>query len=133
MSIDWVRKFCLSLPHVTEQVQWEDVLVFKVGGKMFATALLEAGGQWIAFKCAPEDFMELTERAGIIPAPYLARVQWISIESESVLRRSEIESLLRRAHELVFAKLSKKHQEELLRSKPQKPNKSRRTLRNARR
>ncbi len=30
-----------SLPHATEQVQWEDNLVFKVGGKMFAVAALE--------------------------------------------------------------------------------------------
>jgi predicted DNA-binding protein (MmcQ/YjbR family) len=131
MSIDWVRQLCLPFPHVTEQVQWDDVLVFKVGGKMFAIAPLEAADQWIAFKCSPEEFAELTERPGIIPAPYLARAYWISIESESVLRRSEVEALLRRAHELVFAKLPKTHQQKLLQSNPRKPNTTRKPRRRA--
>jgi predicted DNA-binding protein (MmcQ/YjbR family) len=139
MSIDWLRQFCLALPHTTEQIQWQDVLVFKVGaiaapksrsrkaaakqkglkknstpaGKMFATAALEAHGQWLALKCTPEEFAELTERRGIIPAPYLARASWIAIESETTLRRSEVETLLRRSHELVFAKLPKSQQEKL--------------------
>jgi predicted DNA-binding protein (MmcQ/YjbR family) len=131
MSIDWVRQFCLSLPHVTEQVQWEDVLAFKVGGKMFATAPLEATDQWLAFKCAPEEFAELTERPGIIPAPYLARAHWVSIESENVLRRSEVEALLRRAHELVFAGLPKRRQKELIDSEKQIPANSRKPTRRA--
>ena len=38
---EWVRKYCMSLPHVTEQVQWQIDLVFKIGGKMFAIVVLE--------------------------------------------------------------------------------------------
>src|ERR1700722_10304824 len=100
MSVDSIRKICLPLPHVTEQIQWGDDLVFKVGGRMFAVAPLEGGHRWLALKCAPEEFMEFTERSGITPAPYLARAHWISIESETTLWRSEAEILLRRAYEL---------------------------------
>src|ERR1700757_973250 len=41
MNIDQLRKICLSFPGVTEQIQWGDDLLFKVGGKMFAITPLE--------------------------------------------------------------------------------------------
>lgn len=113
MDIEWVRGHCLSLPYTTEQVQWGDDLVFKVGGKMFAVAPLEPRDLWLSFKCGEEEFSELIERAGIIPAPYLARAKWVALESDDALSRGEIERLLRAAHDLVFAKLPKKLQEKL--------------------
>lgn len=105
MSIDWLRGFCLSLPHTTEQVQWEDSLVFKVGGKMYAVASLEPRAHWLSFKASEEDFAELIERPGMIPAPYLARAHWVALESDSNFSRPELQQLLTRAHDLVFAKL----------------------------
>ena len=39
MDLESIRRFCLRLPHVTEQVQWGYDLVFKVGGKMFLSPL----------------------------------------------------------------------------------------------
>jgi predicted DNA-binding protein (MmcQ/YjbR family) len=96
MSIDWVREFCLSLPHTTEQVQWEDALVFKVGGKMYAVARLEPGAHWLSLKCPEEEFVELVERPGIVPAPYLARAHWIALESENTVPRAELQQLLTR-------------------------------------
>src|ERR1700687_4728867 len=38
--IDWVRAFCLSLPHVTEDIQWEDNLLFRIAKKMFCVVSL---------------------------------------------------------------------------------------------
>jgi predicted DNA-binding protein (MmcQ/YjbR family) len=108
MSIDWLRGFCLALPHTTEQVQWEDALVFKVGGKMYAVARLEPGEHWLSLKCCVEEFVELVERPGIFPAPYLARASWIALESEATLPQVELEQLLTRAHALVFGKLPRK-------------------------
>jgi len=78
---EWVRKYCLSLPHVTEQVQWKIDLVFKIGGKMFALLVLEPHAICLAFKCSPEDFEELIERPGVIPAPYIARAKWVALET----------------------------------------------------
>jgi predicted DNA-binding protein (MmcQ/YjbR family) len=118
MDIDWLRRVCLSLPHATEQIQWEDDLVFKVGGKMFAVARLEPARVWLSLKTSPEEFAELVERPGIIPAPYLARAHWVALESESALPRHELERLLRLAHSLVVAKLPKKLQAALLAEKP---------------
>jgi len=100
----------MSFPHVTETVQWENDLVFKIGGKMFAVAMLEPVRAFVTFKCTPEDFAELTERAGIIPAPYLARAHWVAIETEDALTTAELKSYLRQAYDLVLAKLPRKKQ-----------------------
>ena len=114
MNREWVRKYCMSLPRVTEQVQWKIDLVFKIGGKMFAVLVLEPHTTCLAFKCSPEDFEELTERPGIIPAPYIARAKWVALESFDAMPRKELESRLKRAYELIFAKLPKKTQRELI-------------------
>jgi predicted DNA-binding protein (MmcQ/YjbR family) len=108
MNIEWIRRYCLSLPHTTEQVQWGDNLVFKTGGKIYAILALEPGGIWLSFKCSPEDFAALTENTGILPAPYLARAHWVALETEDALPRADIKRLVRRSHELVFAKLPRK-------------------------
>ena len=113
MAVDWLREHCLSLAHTTEQIQWEDALVFKVGGKMYAVARLEPAPLWLSLKCSAEDFAELVERPGIVPAPYLARAQWVAIESENTIPREELKQLLTRAHDLIFAKLPKKIQAKL--------------------
>ena len=42
MHLDTYRTFCLGLPHVTEDQPFgPDVLVFRVGGKIFARLTVE--------------------------------------------------------------------------------------------
>src|SRR5882672_10935105 len=107
MSIDSVRTFCLSLPAVTEDIKWGSDLAFSVGGKMFAVVNTEPP-HTLAFKCTPEAFGELTERDGIIPAPYLARAMWVQERTAGeVLGRREMEELLKASYELVVSGLPK--------------------------
>lgn len=113
MSVEWIRKCCMSFPHTTEQIQWGSDLVFKVGGKMFAVTNTEPGPVFLSLKCTPEDFADLTERPGIIPAPYLARAQWVALESEDALPAAEVRKLLRKSYDLVFAKLPAKARKEM--------------------
>jgi predicted DNA-binding protein (MmcQ/YjbR family) len=116
MSIDSVRQHCLSFPSVTETVQWGDNLVFKVCGKVFAILALEPGLRFISFKCTPQNFIELTERPGIVQGPHLARGQWVALESEDALSPAELRALLREAYDLISAKLPKKLRATLLSS-----------------
>jgi predicted DNA-binding protein (MmcQ/YjbR family) len=121
--IDWVRAFCLSLPHATEDVQWEHDLLFRIAGKMFCVANLEPGisPTKIAFKCTPEKFAELVEIEGIIPAPYMARNHWVAMIEMGALRQSEVKELIQGSYQLVLEKLPKKTQADLrtgLRPKP---------------
>jgi predicted DNA-binding protein (MmcQ/YjbR family) len=120
MNIEWIRQHCLSLPYTTEQVQWGNDLLFKVGGKMFAGVPLEPAPVFLTVKADPEEFSELIEHPGVIPAPYLARAKWVAIEDERALPRTEILRLVSRSYELVFANLSKKLQAEFAAGKIKK-------------
>ncbi len=114
MDIEEVRKFCLSLPHVTERVQWGNDLLFCIGEKMFAVAGLDAKYPTkLSFKCTPEKFAELVEQEGIIPAPYVARYHWVALEGFDALPQHELKELLKKAYQLVREKLPKKIQAQL--------------------
>jgi len=126
MNIDWVRDYCLSLPHTTEQIQWVDDLVFKVGGKMFAVAVLVPAKVWLSFKTTPEEFGQLTDLPGVIPAPYMARAQWVALETADALPPAELQRLLCQSYDLVFAKLTKKAQAALLKQPTRKKKPARR-------
>ena len=109
MDAESIRSFCLSLPHVDEKVQWENDLLFRIGGKMFAVVALEPShGVLLSFKCTPEKFAELIERDGIIPAPYVARYHWVACERFDALPERELKGLLTTAYQLVRDKLPKK-------------------------
>jgi len=109
MDIEQVRSFCLLFPHVTEEVLWGNDLVFKIGGKMFAVAGLDAtSDHCLSFKCTPEKFAELGEQDGIVPAPYVARYHWVALQRFNALGDKELKALLRQAYDLVLAKLPKK-------------------------
>ena len=117
MDIDWIRNLCLSFPQTTEQIQWGDNLVFKVAGKIHAISALNPARVWLCFKVSPEKFAELTERPGIIPAPYLARAKWIALETKDALSPEELTHLLRESYDMVVAKLPRKTRETLARGK----------------
>lgn len=118
MDIDALRRLCLSFPGATEQIQWGSDLLFKVHGKMFAVTPLEPATVWLSMKVTPENFQELTERPGIIPAPYLARASWIALESPTILPTPDLAALLRGSYDLVVARLSHKSRESLAVAKP---------------
>ena len=120
MNIDQLREICLSFAGASEQIQWGDDLVFKVAGKMFAVTPLVPGYNWLSLKASPESFSELTERPGIVPAPYLARAKWVAIETPSVLDAAEVATLLRTSYNLVVAKLPRRTRENLASAKPAK-------------
>jgi predicted DNA-binding protein (MmcQ/YjbR family) len=85
---------------------------------MFAVTPLVPGYNWLSLKASPESFVELTERPGIIPAPYLARAKWFAIETPNVLDAAEVATLLRTSYDLVVEKLPRKTRETLASAKP---------------
>lgn len=107
MNIEKLRKFCLLFPHATEDVKWGNDLCFCVGAKMFCVTDLETGSN-ISLKCTPEEFAELIERYGIIPAPYVARYHWVRLESLDSIEEAELKGLISTSYDLVFNKLPAK-------------------------
>lgn len=128
MDIESVRKYCLSLPHVTEHVQWVNDLLMSIGNKMFAVLSLEpASDHVMSFKCTPEKFAELIEQDGIMPAPYVARYHWVALERYDALPERELKELLKTAYELIQDKLPKKVRESLGSKPPDHPKSPRST------
>jgi predicted DNA-binding protein (MmcQ/YjbR family) len=113
MDIEAIRRYCLGLPHTGEVVQWGGALVLKVDGKMFVVASLEPGPVRLSFKASAENFVELCERPDIIPAPYMARAQWVCLERLNAVPDGELRELLSEAYRLVFERLPKKRQADL--------------------
>lgn len=104
MNVESIRSFCLSFSLATENLQWGDVLCFKVGGKIFALLSLSAVPPRLMFKSTPERFAELVEQEDIIPAPYLGRYKWVSLERLDALPGIEIKDLIEQSYQMVAAK-----------------------------
>lgn len=114
MSFSTLRKHCASLPGATRDIKWGADEVYSVGGKMFAVFGVEAGkATGVSFKVDEERFLELTDRPGIVPAPYLARAHWIALERSAALSEAEGRALLSRSHALVLARLPRKVQADI--------------------
>jgi len=114
MDAERAREFLLSLPHVEETKQWGENLVFwtgdkAIGGKMFCLVNLDHDGRGVlSYAAGPERFHELLEREGFFPAPYMARIFWVSAEHWAILRNAEWEHELRAAHAITLEKLPKR-------------------------
>jgi predicted DNA-binding protein (MmcQ/YjbR family) len=106
MDIEKIREFCLSMPHATEDIQWEKDLLFRIGRKMFTVIGLEDGS--VSFKCTPEEFGELTLKDGIEPAHYVARYHWVTVRKPKALKFTELKRLIQDSYSMIREKLPAK-------------------------
>ncbi len=112
MNAALLEKICQGLKGSTKDIKWENDLCYLVGGKMYCVLTLK-GDPCISFKTTPEEFGELIEREGIIPAPYSARHYWVLVENIHSLRTNEWKYYIQKSYELIFGKLSRKVRESL--------------------
>ncbi|KZZ83483.1 MmcQ/YjbR family DNA-binding protein [Bacillus sp. SJS] len=89
---------------------------YHVGGKMFAMLGSDAKGKpIITLKCDPVRAEELREEyEGIIPGYYMNKTHWNSIYLDASLPNDFAESLIEHSYQLVFDKLPKKVQREIV-------------------
>ena len=118
MNIEQFREHCLSVKGAEECFPFdEDVLVFKVAGKMFAYgSLAPRNGRYVfSLKCDPERTLELREHyADIGRGIHTASNLWISVAIQGDVPDSLIEELIRHSVDEVIKKLPKKKQTEYL-------------------
>ena len=112
MNIDFLRKYCNSLPGVEEDIKWGNDLCFLVGGKMFCITSLE-GPFSATFKVTDEEFDELTGSGNFEPAPYLARAKWVLATTSTRLNKKDWEVYLDQSYKLIGTKLPLKTQKAL--------------------
>lgn len=120
MNIEDYRNYCMSKKGVTEAFPFdEDVLVFKVLGKMFALVSLkkwESGEGFINLKCNPDYAIELREAYDSIkPGYHMHKQQWNSV----YIHTGEISSkllteLIDHSYNMVVKGMTKKMRDSLL-------------------
>ena len=112
MDIEFLRSLCLALPGTTEGIKWDHDLCFMVAEKMFCVTSLEPPHR-VSFKVPDEDYEELSQRDGFIPAPYMARNKWVSVEKTNKVSKKEWKEFVEQSYQLIRAKLPKKVQQSL--------------------
>jgi predicted DNA-binding protein (MmcQ/YjbR family) len=122
MNLETFYEYCLSKKGVTEHFPFnDDVLVFKVGLKIFAlTSLIqwEKGMPSVNLKCNPEYAQELRGQYDtILPAFHANKVHWNTVMINQEVSDALVKKLIDHSYDLVFNSLSKKIQNEIQETK----------------
>lgn len=117
MEAQEIREYCLAKKGVTEGFPFdEETLVFKVGGKMFLLMSLENTPLTFNAKNLPEKNEELRAQfTQIVPGYHMSKVHWNTVVVEG-LRPDFLKELIDESYDLIFASLTKKMREEVLKN-----------------
>ena len=116
MNLEELRDYCLSLPHVTEDMPFgEDFLVFRICNRIFALTNLERNPVSVNLKCNPERAVELREEFPnkIVAGYHMNKKHWNTVRIDGSLPDSLIEEWITDSYNLVVMGLPKKVRQEL--------------------
>ena len=86
----------------------EDVLVFKVGGKMFALVALDEVPATANLKCDPDLALELRDRyEQVRPGYHMNKKHWNTVELGGEIPDAEVRKMIDHSYELVVQSLPK--------------------------
>ena len=116
MHLESFREYCLTKPSATEGTPFgEDVLVLKVGGKMFALAALDEVPATVNLKCDPDLALELRDRyEQVRPGYHMNKKHWNTVEIDSAIPEAELRRMIDHSYELVVKSLPKGQRAKLL-------------------
>jgi len=114
MTLEDFRAHCLKKPGFSEDFPFgPEVLVFRVGGKIFALLDVDAF-ESVNLKCDPERAVELRERyEGIKPGYHMNKQHWNTVDAQGSVPGKLLLELADHSYELVKASLPKKLRESL--------------------
>ena len=109
MDLAKFREYCLSKPQTTEGTPFgPDVVVFKVGGKMFALASLDQVPATANLKCDPDLALELRDRyEQVRPGYHMNKKHWNTIDIEAGIPDAELRKMIDHSYDLVVKRLPK--------------------------
>src|SRR6266403_1938814 len=119
MDLEQFREYCLKKHGVTEGTPFgEDVLVFKIGGKMFALAALDEVPSTVNLKCDPDLALELRDRyEQVRPGYHMNKRHWNTVEIDSGIPEAELRKMIEHSYDLVVRALPKAQRDQLTRQK----------------
>jgi predicted DNA-binding protein (MmcQ/YjbR family) len=109
MDLAEFREYCLSKPSATEETPFgSDVLVFKVGGKIFALAALDEVPPTVNLKCDPELALDLRDRyEQVRPGYHMNKRHWNTVEIDGGIPDLELRKMIDHSYDLVAKSLPK--------------------------
>jgi predicted DNA-binding protein (MmcQ/YjbR family) len=109
MDLAQFREYCLSKPCATEGTPFgPDVLVFKVGGKMFALAALDDVPTTVNLKCDPDLALDLRDRYDEVrPGYHMNKKHWNTVEIQGAIPYVELRKMIDHSYDLVAKNLPK--------------------------
>ncbi|MDE6452440.1 MAG: MmcQ/YjbR family DNA-binding protein [Odoribacter sp.] len=108
MNIEELTEYCQSLKQVTVEVLWENVLVFKVGGKMFCFVPMDEAELKMNLKCDPVEALELRERfPAVLPGYHMNKKYWNTVLIDGSVNDSLLQTWIEKSYWLVVEKLSR--------------------------
>ena len=115
MNIESLLTYCLSKKGVEECLPFgPDTLVFKVGGKLFLLAGLNAVPLQFNVKCDPENAVLLREQyACVLPGYHMNKEHWNTIICDGTASEKLLQQWIDDSYELVFDSLPKKLKQQI--------------------
>ncbi len=109
MDLAQFREYCLRKPRASEGTPFgPDVLVFKVGGKMFALAALDEVPTTVNVKCDPDLALDLRDRyEQVRPGYHMNKKHWNTVEIETGIADAELRKMIDHSYDLVARSLPK--------------------------
>ena len=109
MDLAQFREYCLNKPRATECTPFgPDVLVFKVGGKMFALASLDRFPAAANLKCDPDLALDLRDRyEQVTPGYHMNKKHWNTVEIDNGIPETEIRKMIDHSYDLIARKSRK--------------------------
>jgi predicted DNA-binding protein (MmcQ/YjbR family) len=113
MDLESFREYCLTKTGATEGAPFgETVVVFKVGGKMFALAALDEVPATVNLKCDPDLALELRDRyEQVRPGYHMNKKHWNTVELGTGIPDPEIRKMIDHSYELVVQSLPRNQRE----------------------
>ena len=115
MTLEDLKKYCLDKKGVKGYFPFDDeVLVFKVGSKMFALTNIKSFDLTISLKCEPFLSIDLRrDYAAITPGYHLNKKHWNTVLIDGSIDEDKIYWLIDLSYDLVFKGLKKIEKEEI--------------------
>ncbi len=109
-ELNQLEEFILTKPgSVRSQPFGPEVLVYKVGGKIFALIAWELDPLEISLKCEPDNALFLRSRyPAVRPGYHLNKKHWNTVTLDDTVPGKDIKSMINESYDLILLSLSKK-------------------------
>lgn len=111
MNVESLRDYCLTLPHVEEDLPFgPQTLVFRIAGKIFLLVSLDTEEFSFNVKCDPELAEELRENySGLVtPGYHMSKKHWNTVKPSEKISDTLLKEWISHSYQLVFNSLPKK-------------------------